>query len=105
MLKYALLGLLLFSTSFSVVGAQCPELKQYCIQNACPRAGGELTEYGTCAKAETFDESRYQEELDLCDYSYEYCVENDGVVRNMSCCGPIFIFLFALLALYADGTR
>ena len=105
MLKSALFVLLLLSLSFSVVGEQCPELNQYCIQNACSKAGGEITEYGICARGENFDESVYQESLTLCDTTYEYCIENDGVVRNMSCCGPIFIFLFALLALYADGTR
>ncbi|MCP4647468.1 MAG: hypothetical protein GY852_07010 [bacterium] len=105
MLRYAFFALLFISLSFSVVGEQCPDLKQYCIQNACPKAGGEINEYGFCTKGATFDEQRYQEELDLCDATNDYCVENDGVVRNMSCCGPIFIFLFALLALYADGTR
>ena len=105
MLKHFLIFSLLISISFSVVGAQCPELNQYCIQNSCPKAGGELTEHGTCIKGETFDEQRYQKELNLCDIAYDYCIENDGVVHNMSCCGPIFIFLFALLALYVDGTR
>ncbi len=105
MLKYALFVLLLFSLSFSVVGAQCPELKHYCIQSACPKAGGEITEYGICARGENFDESVYHKSLTLCDTTYEYCIENDGVVKNMSCCGPIFIFLFALLALYVDGTQ
>ena len=105
MLKQIAFILLMFSLSFSVVGEQCPELKYYCIQKACPNAGGEINEYGFCAKGETFDEQIYQDELNQCDIAHEYCVENDGIVHNMSCCGPIFIFLFALLALYADGTR
>lgn len=86
------------------MGAQCPELKEYCIQRACPGSGGELSESGSCIAKENFDAQRYQENLEICDSSYDYCVENDGVVKNMSCFGPIFIFLFvALLALRADS--
>lgn len=106
MLRQLLFAIALFSISFSIVGAQCPELKEYCIMQACTKAGGELNEYNFCAKGEDFDEDVYQEELGFCDYAFEYCIENDGVVRNMSCCGPIFILLPALiLALYVDGTR
>ena len=106
MLKQLIFILLLSSLSFSVVGEQCPDLAYYCVQKACTKAGGQLSEAGTCEKGGAFDEATYEEELDFCDYSYEYCVENDGVVKNMSCCGPIFIFLSALaMALYADGTQ
>ncbi len=105
MLKYAFFALLLFSLSFSVVGAQCHDFEQYCKKESCTRAGGQINEYNTCSKPEGFNEEIYKEELDNCAFNYDYCVENDGVVRNMSCCGPVFIFLFALLVLYADGTR
>jgi hypothetical protein len=106
MLRHIFFALALASISFSVVGAQCPELKEYCTIQACTKAGGELNEYGGCMESEGFDESFYQEEIENCNYAFDYCVENDGVIRNMSCCGPIFILLPVLiLALYAGGTQ
>ncbi|MBD3398245.1 hypothetical protein GF412_03565 [Candidatus Micrarchaeota archaeon] len=106
MLKQVFFSFLFLSFAFSIVGGQCPELKSLCIQEACTKAGGELDSQGFCIKISGFDEARYQEELENCDYYYSYCVENDGVVRNMSCCGPVFILLPVLiLALYADGTQ
>jgi len=60
---------------------------------------------GNCIHTENFDEARYQEELTDCDAAYEFCLENDGVVRNMTCCGPLFIlFPLLMLALCAGDT-
>lgn len=104
MIKPLFLFILLASLTFSIVEAQCPELKEYCIKRACPGAGGETDDSGACIKNEDFDAQRYQENLEICDSSYDYCVENDGVVHNMSCFGPVLIFLSViLLALRADN--
>jgi hypothetical protein len=105
MLKHALFALLLFSLSFSVVGSQCHDLEKYCKEKSCTTAGGEINDYNTCSKPEGFNKEVYQEELDNCQFNYEYCLENDGMAKDMTCCGPMFIFLFALLGLYADGTQ
>ena len=43
-----------------------------------------------------FDTESYESGLAACNYTFEYCIENDGLVHNMSCCGPIFILLGAL---------
>ena len=105
MLRYAFLALMLLPFASSIVGEQCPDMAYYCVQNACKNSGGSMDPMGRCIAGDDFDEERYQERLNMCDETYAYCVENDGVVERMSCCGPVFILLSAaLLALYASGT-
>ncbi|MFP3950315.1 MAG: hypothetical protein ACLFUZ_04480 [Candidatus Micrarchaeia archaeon] len=95
MLKQLLFLAFLVSFAFSIVAEQCPGVKNYCIQKACTDSGGELRDQGSCLKAGGFNETHYQQELDNCDISYEYCVESDGQwLKNMSCMGPISILLF-----------
>ncbi len=94
MLKQLLLLSVLMSFAFSIVAEQCPGVKNYCIQKACTDSGGELREQGTCLKLYGFNETHYQQELENCDLTYEYCLESDGQwLKNMSCMGPISILL------------
>lgn len=96
---------LLASISFAMVGSQCPEVKTNCLQSACTDAGGNITDYGACFHSPGFDEEAYDSQLAHCGGLYDFCVENDGLIHNMSCCGPIFIFLPVLmLALRAGGS-
>ncbi len=98
---------MLASFSFSIIGEQCPLVYEQCLLTACETAGGHLSEYGACLKVEgeEYDESLYQEEVDKCLSTNDFCIENDGLVKNMSCFGPVFMLLSVLmLALYADGT-
>mgnify|MGYP006286653659 CR=1 FL=1 len=103
MLKQLLLISLLIPAAFSIVAEQCPGVKNYCIQKACTDSGGELRDQGSCLKSGGFNETHYQQELDNCDMSYDYCVESDGQwLKNMSCLGPISILLCAsAVSLYA----
>ncbi len=97
MLKHLLFSLLAFSLSFSVVGAECPQVLEQCVQNACIHSEGELNENGVCIAGPEFDAELYETDLAACNYTFDYCVENDGLVHNMSCCGPIVILLGALM--------
>ena len=68
------------------------------MQNACTKANGELTESGECIQIGEFDAAVYSEEIGNCNYAYNFCIENNGLVHNMSCCGPVFALL-SILAL------
>ncbi len=72
MLKPLLLALLTFSLTFSIVGEQCPQFQENCIENACAKAKAELHEYGICVQGEEFDPEAYAAEIDACNFSYEY---------------------------------
>jgi len=96
MFKHFLFFALTLSLAFSMVGQECPQVLERCIQNACVHAKGELTEEGICSMGPEFDTESYESGLAACNYTFEYCIENDGLVHNMSCCGPIFILLGAL---------
>ena len=105
MLKQAFILLIAFSLAFPVTGAECPASNNRCLQEACTRAGGDFNENSYCVKGANFDETGYAQSIDVCKQMDEFCVENDGLVHNMSCCGPIFILLAALLLLSrGDGT-
>jgi len=93
MIKSLFLFVLAFSLAFSVVGAECTQILERCIQNACIHANGELNENGVCLASPEFDADVYEEDLATCNYTFEYCIENDGLVHNMSCFGPVFILL------------
>lgn len=103
MLRQLLFLLAAVSIAFPVTGAECPAVHEECIRDACIHAGGEINQMGYCEKAEKFDEARYSQELSSCEQVDEFCVENDGLVHNMSCCGPVTAFALVLLVLYADG--
>ena len=105
MLKQAFFMILLLSLAFPTTGAECPASNEKCLQEACIRAGGDFNEDSYCVKGANFDETKYSQDLEVCKQVDEFCVENDGLVHNMSCCGPIFILLAALLLLSrGDGT-
>lgn len=105
MLKQAFILLIAFSLAFPTTGAECPASNERCLQEACTRAGGDFNENSYCVKGANFDEAKYSQELSACGQLNEFCIENDGLVHNMSCCGPIFILLAVLLfASRADGT-
>jgi hypothetical protein len=100
-----LLAFLLPAISSAMVGAQCPEVKAECMNSACAAAGGNVSTSGVCVHLENFDNETYDVHQTHCYGLYDYCIENDGLIHNMSFCGPIFIFLSALmLALYAGGS-
>lgn len=103
MLKQLFLLFAVLSLTFSITGAQCPQVKQDCTFNACTKAGGEINQLGNCEKPSGFNEQIYSEELSKCETIYGYCTQNDGFVHNMSCCGPVATFVLMLLALCADG--
>ena len=104
MLRQIFLLLTAFSLAFSTTGAECPAVHDKCLQAACIHAGGEISQMGYCAKGEKFDEARYSQELSSCQQMDEFCVKNDGLIHNMSCCGPIFILLLGLLFSCADDS-
>lgn len=96
--------LLLSSASFPIVAEQCPAVYEQCISEACEKAGGVQTATVSCMSQAGYDDGVYQQELGKCEATNEYCIGNDGLVRNMSCCGPVFLILSVLsLALRADG--
>jgi len=104
MLKQAFILLIAFSLAFPVTGAECPASNEKCLQQACLNSGGDFNEKSYCVKGAKFDEPKYSQNLGVCAQMDEFCVENDGLVRNMSCFGPVFILLAALLFSCADGT-
>ena len=104
MLRPLFLFILLVPFAFPVVGEQCPEFQEACLQNACEKAHGELNEYGMCIQNEEFEPDVYEEEVAACNYAFDYCIENDGVFRNMSCCGPVFVLLLVFLFVARNST-
>ncbi|MBN2121991.1 hypothetical protein JW721_02955 [Candidatus Micrarchaeota archaeon] len=96
---------LLISGAFAVTGVQCPEVKEECMNSACISAGGNISASGACMNLPDFDFELYEAHLAQCESLEEFCIENDGLVHNMSFCGPVFIFLpLLLLALCAGGS-
>ncbi len=96
MIKYFIFIILLSSVSFAIVGQQCPLFQEDCIAKACGIAQGELSDYGECVPTSEFDYELYTQEVERCNTTYDFCLENDGLIKNMSCCGPIFILLSTL---------
>jgi|GEM_PF-1038598 len=96
MIKQLFFLLLLAAASFAVVGQQCPQFQEHCIEQACTIAKGELSDFGECIPTSEFDYELYAQEVDRCNTTYDFCLENNGLVRDMSCCGPVFILLSTL---------
>jgi hypothetical protein len=101
MRKIAAILLLAFSilnSAFAVTGVQCPQVKDECMNSACVAAGGNISESQACMHLEGFNNDTYAAHKAQCENLDEYCRENDGLIHNMSLCGPVFIFLPLLLS-------
>lgn len=103
-LLFLILSLILLPAAFAITGVQCPEVKEECLNSACAAAGGNATASGACMHFEGFSNDTYDAHKVQCESLNEFCVENDGLIHNMSFCGPVFIFLpLLMLALCAGG--
>ncbi len=104
MLKQAFLLLIAFSLAFPTTGAECPASNEKCLKESCTQSGGDFNENNYCVKGQKFDETKYSQELTVCQQMNDFCIQNDGLVHNMSCFGPIFMLLLGLLFSCAGDT-
>lgn len=96
--------LIALSLVFPTTGAECPASNEKCLQEACTQSGGDFSQNSVCTKGAEFDNEEYGRKLQVCEQMDEFCMENDGLVHNMSCCGPVFILLALAAFLHSDGT-
>lgn len=94
--------LLLFSFSFSYIGANCIRMDELCSESSCMDAGGNYSS-GACVEGENFSFAYYENATGECAILRERCEETSGTMvgQDYGCCMPVF----ALLAAFGFAVR
>lgn len=89
--------LLLFSFSFSYIGANCIRMDALCNESSCMDAGGNYSS-GVCAHGQNFSLAYYENATGECAILKNRCEETSGtmITQDSGCCAPVFILLAAL---------